>query len=89
MSLVDAEVAASFSVAVIDDDPRLRTRLAMQLGQGVPVATFPSLDSMEEKFSAGTALVTVFGPSYSDPAGLHAVAALTRNRPEMGSIMVV
>src|SRR2546428_11763674 len=79
----------SYSVAVVDDDPKLRTRLAMQLGEGVAVASFPSIEAMEEKFASGTALVVVFGPSYADPAGLKAVQGLTRYRPEVGSLMVV
>jgi pilus assembly protein CpaE len=73
----------------VDDDPKLRTRLAMQLGEGVAVASFPSIEAMEEKFASGTALVVVFGPSYADPAGLKAVQGLTRYRPEVGSLMVV
>ena len=73
----------------MDDDPKLRTRLAMQLGEGVAVASFPSIEAMEEKFASGTPLVVVFGPSYADPAGLKAVQGLTRYRPEVGSLMVV
>jgi pilus assembly protein CpaE len=73
----------------VDDDPKLRTRLAMQLGEGVAVASFPSIEAMEEKFASGTPLIVVFGPSYADPAGLKAVQGLTRYRPEVGSLMVV
>jgi pilus assembly protein CpaE len=61
----------------------------MQLGEGVAVASFPSIEAMEEKFSSGTPLIVVFGPSYADPAGLKAVQGLTRYRPEVGSLMVV
>jgi pilus assembly protein CpaE len=61
----------------------------MQLGEGVAVASFPSIEAMEEKFASGTPLVVVFGPSYADPAGLKAVQGLTRYRPEVGSLMVV
>ena len=73
----------------MDDDPKLRTRLAMQLGEGVAVASFSSIEAMEEKFTSGSPLVAVFGPSYADPAGLKAVQGLTRYRPEVGSLMVV
>jgi pilus assembly protein CpaE len=73
----------------VDDDPKLRTRLAMQLGEGVAVASFPSIEAMEEKFAPGTPLIVLFGPSYADPAGLKAVQGLTRYRPEVGSLMVV
>jgi pilus assembly protein CpaE len=73
----------------VDDDPKLRTRLAMQLGEGVAVASFPSIEAMEEKFASGSPLIVVFGPSYADPSGLKAVQGLTRYRPEVGSLMVV
>jgi pilus assembly protein CpaE len=76
-------------VAVVDDDPKLRTRLAMQLGEGTAVASFPSIETMEDKFVAGTALVVVFGPSYADPAALKAVQGLTRFRPDIGALLVV
>jgi pilus assembly protein CpaE len=76
-------------VAVVDDDPKVRTRLAMQLGEGVTVSSFPSIETMEDKFVAGTALVVLFGPSYADPAALKAVQGLTRFRPEIGALLVV
>ena len=76
-------------VAVVDDDPKLRTRLAMHLGEGVAVASFPSIETMEDKFAVGTPLVVLFGPSYADPAGLKAVQGLTRFRPEIGVLLVV
>jgi pilus assembly protein CpaE len=79
----------AFSVAVVDDDPKLRTRLAMQLGTGVRSASFPSIELLEERFVAGEPLVVVFGPSFSTPEGLNNVERLTRQRPEIGAILVV
>jgi pilus assembly protein CpaE len=79
----------AFSVAVVDDDPKLRTRLAMQLGTGVRSASFPSIELLEERFVAGEPLVVIFGPSFSTAAGLHDVERLTRQRPEIGAILVV
>src|SRR5437870_3596770 len=76
-------------LAVVDDDPKLRTRLAMQLGEGVAVASFSSIEAMGEKFTSGSPLVVVFGPSFADPAQLKAVEGLTRYRPEVGSLLVV
>ena len=69
----------AFSVAVVDDDPKLRTRLAMQLGTGVRSASFPSIELLEERFVAGEPLVVVFGPTFSTPAGLSQVERFTRN----------
>jgi pilus assembly protein CpaE len=76
-------------VAVVDDDPKLRTRLAMQLSESAAVSSFPSIETMEEKFAAGEPLIAIFGPSYAEPAGLKALQGLTRFRPEVGSLLVV
>ncbi|TML91785.1 MAG: response regulator [Actinobacteria bacterium] len=76
-------------VAVVDDDPKLRTRLGMQLGTGVEVVSFPSIEAMEEKFSSGSPLVVLFGPSFADPTGLKGVEALSYRRPDIGALLVV
>jgi len=77
-----------FSVAVADDDPKLRTRLAMQLGEGARAAAFASLSAVEEKLH-GSPVVLVAGPSYATPAAMAEVARLTRNRPELTAVLVV
>jgi len=61
----------------------------MQLSEGVAAASFPTVDAMQDKIDPGSPLVVVFGPSYSDAAGLREVQSLTRRRPEIASIMVV
>ena len=80
--------APSHPVAVVDEDPELRARLGMQLGPGLAVASFPSIEAMEETFSSGS-LVALFGPSYADPAGLKGVQDLSHRRPDIGSLLVV
>jgi len=86
---MSSEETRAVSVAVVDDDPKLRTRLAMHLGEGVAVASFPSIEAMEEKFSTGNPVVVIFGPSYAAPAGLKAVQGVTLHRAEIGALMVV
>ena len=76
-------------VAVVDEDPRLRTRLGMQLGTSVEVFSFSSIEAMEEKFPSGSSLVVLFGPSYADPTGLKGVQGLSHRRPDIGSLLVV
>jgi len=44
---------AAVAVAVVDDDPKLRTRLAMQLGESAPAASYPSIDALEERHAPG------------------------------------
>ena len=76
-------------VVVVDQDPKLRTRLGVQLGAGVEVVSFPSIEAMEERFSSGSPLVVLFGPSYADPTGLKGVEGLSHRRPDIGALLVV
>ena len=55
-SVFGVEPSSSIPVAVVDDDPKLRTRLAMQLGEAARPAAFASLDLLEEKVAPGTPL---------------------------------
>jgi pilus assembly protein CpaE len=81
--------AAAFAVAVVDDDPKLRTRLAMQLGEAARAGSYPSIEALEERHGAGEPLIVVFGPSYAEADGLGQVEKLTRQRPEVGAVLVV
>ena len=58
---------APFSVAVVDDDPKLRTRLAMQLGEAARAAAFGSVGSVVQR-AASSPVVLVLGPSYANAA---------------------
>ena len=82
-----ASFSPAFGVAVVDDDPRLRTRLAMQLGEASHAATFPSIPAMTDKVELPA--VVVFGPSLSDAAGLAAISDYLRERPAAGGVLVV
>jgi len=85
---MSSDETRSFSVAVVDEDPKRRTRLAMQLGEGVNVASFPSLDAMEDKITAGGPLVVVFGPSFAGAEGLKSVQGVARARGGIGALLV-
>ena len=77
------------TVAVVDDDPKLRTRLAMQLGEAARPAAFANLDALEERVAAGTPLLLVAGPSFSEPTALSDVARLGRSRSSTTVVLVV
>lgn len=81
--------AADYAVAVVDDDPKLRTRLAMQLGEAARAGSYPSVEALEERHGPGEPMVVVFGPSYAEADGLAQVEKLTRQRPEVGAVLVV
>ena len=87
LSHVDTS-ASPFSVAVVDDDPKLRTRLAMQLGERARAAAFSSLGAVEEKIRAGSPLVIVLGPSFAK-SDLHEVTRIIRARTDAIAVMVV
>jgi pilus assembly protein CpaE len=78
-----------FTVAVIDDDPKIRTRLAMQLGDVARPLSCPSIAVLLEKVLEPAPMVTVFGPSFSDAAGLARLSEFVRDRPEVSVVLVV
>ena len=79
----------SLSVAVVDDDPKLRTRLAMQLGERARATAFPSLWAVEADIDGAAPLVVVVGPSFATASGLAETNRLIRNRPGTRAVMVV
>jgi pilus assembly protein CpaE len=87
ITILDAVEPTEFSVAVVDDDPKFRTRLAVQLGEHAATASFPSIDALEEKLGGHSSAIVVLGPSLV--SSLPEVEKLTRSRPELGVILVV
>lgn len=75
-------------VAVIDEDPKTRTRLAVQLGERSNAGVFSSLESMVEK-TGGAPVVMVVGPSLATPDGLRDIAQLLRARPNTAGVLTV
>ncbi|MGH9039799.1 MAG: P-loop NTPase [Acidimicrobiia bacterium] len=78
-----------YELVVVDPDPKLRTRLAMQLGEATTVATYPDIPALAERLRPGAATVVVFGPGLGDADGLAEIEALTRRWPEVACILVV
>ena len=77
------------TLAVVDPDPRLRTRLALQLGEDGDVVTYPEVAALAEYQAAARPLVVVFGPGLADGSGLADIERFTRahehtNVPGMG-----
>lgn len=72
------------AVAVVDGDQAIRSRLAMQLGQGA--TPFPSVNDLAPRLS-GQPVVVVLGPSYAGAAELGSVEQLLTARREVGAIM--
>ena len=76
------------ALAVVDPDPKLRTRLALQLGEDADVVTYSEVAALAEYASPARPLVVVFGPGLADGAGLAEIERFTRARPDAGAILV-
>jgi len=75
-------------VAVVDEDPKTRTRLAVQLGERSNAGVFPSLESMIEK-TGNSPLVMVIGPSLASIEGLTHVARIMKERRNTTAVLTV
>jgi hypothetical protein len=53
---------APLALAVVDPDPKLRTRLALQLGEDADVVTYSEVAALAEYQPAGRPMIVVFGP---------------------------
>ncbi|HVW31546.1 MAG TPA: P-loop NTPase [Acidimicrobiia bacterium] len=76
------------TLAVVDPDPRLRTRLALQLGEDGDVVTYPEVAALAEYQTGARGLIVVFGPGLADARGLAEIERFTRTRPDAGAILV-
>jgi pilus assembly protein CpaE len=77
-----------FALAVVDPDPKLRTRLALQLGEEADVVTYSEVAALAEYQPPGRPMEVVFGPGLADGQGLADIERFTRARPDAGAILV-
>lgn len=77
--------APGVAVVVIDSDQTARSRLVMQLGQGV--TPFGSVNELAARLT-GQPVVMVLGPSFATDADLAVAEQLMAARREVGAIMV-
>lgn len=75
-------------VVVVDDDPKLRTRLAVLLGPDARPRLHPTLEALEEAGVPNPGCVLVLGPSLASSDRLRELGRLRRGR-EMSAVMVV
>ncbi|MGI8711527.1 MAG: AAA family ATPase [Acidimicrobiales bacterium] len=80
-----SEPAVAVAVVVVESDPAVRSRLAMQLGErAVPVE---GIDGVEERY-ADSPLLLVLGPSCALIPGATGAEQLLDRRPEVGAILI-
>lgn len=80
--------AVTYTVAVVDEDPKTRTRLAVQLGERSHAGVFASLDAVVER-CGDMPVVLVLGPSLANSDGLSGVANLIRTRLNTSAVLTV
>jgi pilus assembly protein CpaE len=80
-----ASAEPNVPILVIEDDPAMRGRLVMQLGErAVPV---DSVDDVDSRFG-GSAALMILGPSCARDQALGGAEALLARRPEIGAILI-
>lgn len=82
-----AASAVVYAVAVVDEDPKVRTRLAVQLGERAHAGVFSSFESMVER-AGDVPVVVVVGPSLANAQGLESLARVVRSRPNTAAVLV-
>src|SRR4051794_26495019 len=80
--------APRYRVAAVEVDARLRTKLSIELA-GLGAVPHESLDGLVSALEPGTATVAVLGPSLASDTGFVQIARLTRQHPEVASVLLV
>jgi pilus assembly protein CpaE len=83
-----AASTVAVTVAVVDEDPKTRTRLAVQLGERSHAGVFSSLESVVEK-TGNSPVILVIGPSFATADGMAQVANVMRTRPNTAGVLTV
>jgi pilus assembly protein CpaE len=77
------------AVAVIEEDPRERTRIAMLLGEVAEGTAYPTLGSFDDAWAPGAPCLLILGPSCALGTGLADVERMQRQRTGIASVLVV
>lgn len=84
---MDPMPKAGYDLVVVDPDPKLQARLALQLGDGA--ATYADAAALSGRLEPTRPTIVVFGPTMADDRGLAEIERVTRGHPELGAILVV
>jgi pilus assembly protein CpaE len=78
--------AAAYDVAVVEPDPNLRTRLAVELsGAG----QFETMEDLIQRLDPTRPVVAVFGPGFASPIGFQHVHRVTSSHSMLGVVFAV
>jgi pilus assembly protein CpaE len=78
--------AATYDVAVVDPDPNVRTRLAVELAGA---AQFETMEDLIQRLTPNRPTVAVFGPGFASPIGFQHVHRVTSTHSTLGVVFAV
>jgi pilus assembly protein CpaE len=78
--------AAAYDVAVVEPDPSLRTRLAVELSGA---AQFETMEDLVQRLDPSRPVVAVFGPGFASPIGFQHVHRVTSSHSMLGVVFAV
>jgi pilus assembly protein CpaE len=77
---------AAYDVAVVEPDPSLRTRLAVELSGA---AQFETMEDLIQRIDPSRPVVAVFGPGFASPIGFQHVHRVTSSHSMLGVVFAV
>jgi pilus assembly protein CpaE len=77
---------AAYDVAVVEPDPNLRTRLAVELSGA---AQFETMEDLIQRLDPNRPVVAVFGPGFASPIGFQHVHRVTSSHSMLGVVFAV
>jgi pilus assembly protein CpaE len=78
--------SAPYDVAVVEPDPNLRTRLAVELSGA---AQFETMEDLVQRLDPSRPVVAVFGPGFASPIGFQHVHRVTSSHTSLGVVFAV
>ena len=85
-AVTDAVDATSFDIAVVEPDPNVRTRLAVELAGA---AQFETIEDLIQQLHPMRNVVAVFGPGFASTIGFEHVHRITSSHASLGVVFAV
>jgi len=83
---MEAASGTAYDIAVVEPDPSLRTRLAVELSGA---AQFETMEDLIQRLDPSRPVVAVFGPGFASPIGFQHVHRVTSSHSMLGVVFAV
>ena len=83
---MEAASGTAYDIAVVEPDPSLRTRLAVELSGA---AQFETMEDLIQRLDPSRPVVAVFGPGFASPIGFQHVHRVTSSHSSLGVVFAV